>query len=58
MIKITVDKSTNKKMPRKSVFTQPVNGGDNWLFGGEIIAASENYFDEFYGVVNKYLGKK
>lgn len=38
--------------------TTDFNGGNNWLFGGEIIAASENYFDEFYGVVNKYLGDK
>lgn len=34
------------------------NGGKNWLFGGEIIAASENYFDEFYSIVNKHLGRK
>lgn len=34
------------------------NGGENWLFGGEIIAASENYFDEFYSIVNKHLGNK
>lgn len=33
------------------------NGGNNWLFGGEIIAASENYFPEFYSIVNKYLGE-
>ena len=32
------------------------NGGDNWLFGGEIIAASKNYFNEFYSIINKYLG--
>jgi myo-inositol-1(or 4)-monophosphatase len=31
-------------------------GGDNWLFGGEIVAAGKNYFDEFYKVVNRYLG--
>ena len=34
------------------------NGGENWLFGGEIIAASENYFDEFFSIVNKHLGNK
>jgi len=34
------------------------NGGDNWLFGGEIIAASSSYFDEFFGIVNSHLGKK
>jgi myo-inositol-1(or 4)-monophosphatase len=33
------------------------DGGDNWLFGGEIIAASENYFPEFYGIINRHLGK-
>jgi myo-inositol-1(or 4)-monophosphatase len=34
------------------------NGGDNWLSGGEIIAASKNYFPEFYSIVNHYLGTK
>ncbi|MCD6354844.1 MAG: inositol monophosphatase, partial [Prolixibacteraceae bacterium] len=34
------------------------NGGNNYLFGGEIIAASGNYFDEFYAIVNKHLGKR
>ena len=34
------------------------NGGGNWLFGGEIIAASSNYFPEFYNIINKYLGKQ
>lgn len=34
------------------------NGGKDWLFGGEIISASESYFPEFYRIVNKYLGKK
>lgn len=38
--------------------TTDFNGGDNWLFGGEIISASNAYFPEFYAVVNKYLGKK
>ncbi len=33
------------------------NGGNDWLFGGEIIAASSNYFPDFYGVVNARLGK-
>lgn len=32
------------------------NGGNNWLYGGEIIAASNNYFPEFFGIVNHYLG--
>jgi myo-inositol-1(or 4)-monophosphatase len=34
------------------------NGGDSWLFGGEIIAASNNYFDEFYEVIHRHLGNK
>lgn len=38
--------------------TTDFNGGNNWLFGGEIVAASENYFDEFYELINKHLGSK
>ena len=34
------------------------NGGENWLFGGEIIAASNNYFDEFYQIIHRNLGNK
>ncbi len=34
------------------------NGSDNWLFGGEIIAASANYFDSFYQTIHHYLGNK
>lgn len=34
------------------------NGGENWLFGGEIVAASGNYFNEFYSVINRNLGEK
>lgn len=34
------------------------NGGENWLFGGEIIAASNNYFDEFYQIIHRHLGNK
>jgi myo-inositol-1(or 4)-monophosphatase len=34
------------------------NGGENWLFGGEIIAAGNNYFNEFYRIVNRHLGNK
>ena len=34
------------------------NGDDNWLFGGEIIAASTPFYPEFYGVVNRHLGKR
>jgi myo-inositol-1(or 4)-monophosphatase len=33
------------------------NGGDDWLFGGEIIASGSNFFDTFYKIINKYLGK-
>lgn len=32
------------------------NGGDNWLFGGEIVAANKNYFPRFYKVVHNSLG--
>lgn len=34
------------------------NGGDNWLFGGEIIAANGDFFDTFYQTINSYLGNK
>lgn len=33
------------------------NGGENWLFGSEIVAASQNYYPEFFGIINKYLGE-
>ncbi|MEI8115208.1 MAG: inositol monophosphatase family protein [Bacteroidia bacterium] len=32
------------------------NGGNNYLFGGEMIACNANYFDEFYEIVHKHLG--
>lgn len=32
------------------------NGGGNWLYGGEIVAASAAVFDSFYSIVNKHLG--
>jgi len=38
--------------------TTDFNRGKNWLFGGEIISASGNYFDEFYRIINKYLGSR
>lgn len=38
--------------------TTDFNGGENWLFGGEIVAASKNYFDEFFGIINRHLGNK
>lgn len=31
------------------------NGGENYLFGGEMIACNANYFDEFYSIVHKHL---
>ena len=31
------------------------NGGDNCLFGGEMIACNSNYFDEFYRIVHQHL---
>jgi len=34
------------------------NGGGDWLFGGEIVAASENYYAEFYRIINQHLGNK
>ncbi|WP_167613789.1 inositol monophosphatase family protein [Maribellus sediminis] len=34
------------------------NGGDNWLFGGQLISASGSYFNEFYSIINGYLGEK
>lgn len=33
------------------------NGGDNYLFGGEMVACNANYFDEFYGIVHKHLAE-
>lgn len=38
--------------------TVDFNGGKNWLFGGEIISASNAYFPEFFRVINKHLGTK
>lgn len=32
------------------------NGGANWLFGGEIVAASRKYYPEFFSVIHKGLG--
>lgn len=29
------------------------NGGDNWLFGGELIAASKNFFPPFFEIINR-----
>lgn len=34
------------------------NGGNNWLFGGQIIAANANYYTQFFETVNHYLGDK
>jgi myo-inositol-1(or 4)-monophosphatase len=33
------------------------NGGGNYLFGGEIIAANAFYFNNFYEIVTKHLGR-
>lgn len=38
--------------------TVDFNGGENWLFGGEIVSASNSYYPEFFAVINKYLGDK
>lgn len=38
--------------------TSDFNGGNNWLFGGELVSASAAYFDEFFGIINQYLGEK
>jgi myo-inositol-1(or 4)-monophosphatase len=32
------------------------NGGENWLFGGEIVATSQAIFDSFFAVAHKHLG--
>lgn len=34
------------------------DGGNNWLFGGEIVVAGENIFQEFFSLINSELGKK
>jgi len=31
------------------------NGGDKFLFNGEMVAANSAYFDEFYDIVHKYF---
>ena len=33
------------------------NGGQNWLFGGELVASSAALFDTFYNIIHKHLGK-
>jgi myo-inositol-1(or 4)-monophosphatase len=32
------------------------NGGENWLYGGEMVAASQSIFDSFYSIIHKHLG--
>ncbi len=32
------------------------NGGENWLFGGEMVAASNAYFPGFFKIINSFLG--
>lgn len=34
------------------------SGGEEWLFEGEIVAASKAYFPEFFQIINRHLGKK
>jgi myo-inositol-1(or 4)-monophosphatase len=34
------------------------NGDDNWLFGGEIIAAGASYYPEFYEIIHRHLGNQ
>ncbi|MFW6290007.1 MAG: inositol monophosphatase family protein [Mariniphaga sp.] len=33
------------------------NGGENWLFDGELIAGNSAIFDTFYQIIHKHLGK-
>lgn len=33
------------------------DGGENWLFGGEMVAASKHIFEEFYPVIHQHLGR-
>ena len=32
------------------------NGGENWLYGGELVAASQAIYNDFYSVIHKHLG--
>lgn len=32
------------------------NGGDNWLYGGEMVAASNSIYNHFYSIIHKHLG--
>ncbi|NOY96152.1 MAG: inositol monophosphatase [Chlorobi bacterium] len=32
------------------------SGGGNWLFGGQLVAGNENYFNKFLDVIKKHLG--
>lgn len=34
------------------------NGGDNWLFGGELVASSKSIYEIFYEIIHTHLGKK
>jgi myo-inositol-1(or 4)-monophosphatase len=34
------------------------NGGENWLFGGELVAASSEFYPEFYKIIHKHFGNK
>jgi myo-inositol-1(or 4)-monophosphatase len=33
------------------------NGGNNWLFGGEMVAAGMKYFPQFYDIIHRYMGR-
>lgn len=34
------------------------NGGDNYLFSGEMIASNTNYFTKFFDIIHEHLGVK
>jgi myo-inositol-1(or 4)-monophosphatase len=34
------------------------NSGDNWLYGGEMIASSSAFYPEFYEIIHRNLGSK
>ncbi len=38
--------------------TTDFNGGNNWLYGGELISASASFFDSFYEIIHKFLGSE
>ncbi|HPT31799.1 MAG TPA: inositol monophosphatase family protein [Prolixibacteraceae bacterium] len=34
------------------------NGGDNWLYGGEMVASSSAFYPEFFEIIHRNLGTK